>query len=220
MVDNKNLNRIKGILSARQGAEIPKYAGGAKFAKQKGAQLIYSADGKSWFTNADLTIPHIGSTDGFYDVSTKEMAPMEVPGDPKITPNTAVENAAKTQSQTQAQVQTQQAAAQAATTTKFTPPPPEPDLLSGLNAPTMPNQNGVEPVKLTSADKQEMQSAGRKVSAEKAQKFQNKQMAGQIAGQAVSSAMNAVGSAVAAKQQATDSDTTKTVDTVFRDHLM
>ena len=38
MVDVKNLNRIKGILSAKQGAEIPKHLGGAKFARYNGKQ--------------------------------------------------------------------------------------------------------------------------------------------------------------------------------------
>lgn len=36
MIDINNLNRIKGILSAKQGAEIPKFQDGAKFAKYDG----------------------------------------------------------------------------------------------------------------------------------------------------------------------------------------
>lgn len=40
MIDRNNLNRIKGILSAKQGAEIPKFQEGAKFAKYNGKQTM------------------------------------------------------------------------------------------------------------------------------------------------------------------------------------
>ena len=60
MIDRNNLNRIKGVLSARQGAEIPKFSGGAKFTRHKGTQTIYSNDNISWFLDQDLTAPFEG----------------------------------------------------------------------------------------------------------------------------------------------------------------
>ena len=89
------LKRIKGIISARQGAEIPKFQTGARFAKQKGDSVIYSNNKTSWFKDLGLTMPHLGSLDGFVDISTPDLQkPYEIPGDPKITPNTAIDNSA------------------------------------------------------------------------------------------------------------------------------
>ena len=65
MVDKKNLNRIKGILSARQGAEIPKYNGGAKFLARKNNSLLFSNDQTNWFFDQKLTQPYKGSIDNF-----------------------------------------------------------------------------------------------------------------------------------------------------------
>lgn len=45
-----NLNRVKGILSARQGTEIPKFdVGGKTYTKQLSSGTIYSQDGQNWF---------------------------------------------------------------------------------------------------------------------------------------------------------------------------
>ena len=96
MIDRNNLNRVKGILSAKQGAEIPKYNGGAKFAKAKGEKIIYSGDGIMWYSDISLTTPHFGGIEGFSDVSTPDVQQaFEIPGDQNLTPNSAIENAAK-----------------------------------------------------------------------------------------------------------------------------
>lgn len=92
MIDRNKLNRIKGVLSAHQGAEIPKFSGGAKFTRHKGTQTIYSNDNVSWFLDQDLTAPFEGNINEFQDVSG-EHAAFEIPGDPKLTPNTAIESA-------------------------------------------------------------------------------------------------------------------------------
>ena len=54
-MNKNNLNRIKGILSAKQGTQIPKFQQGAKLVKQRGNRLIYSSDGKNWFYDQNLT---------------------------------------------------------------------------------------------------------------------------------------------------------------------
>ena len=74
MVDKKNLNRIKGILSAKNGAEVPKYEGGAKFLARKNNSLLFSNDQTNWFFDQKLTQPYKGSIDNFdiTQIGTKE----------------------------------------------------------------------------------------------------------------------------------------------------
>ena len=96
MLDRTKLNKVRGILSARQGAEIPKFKNGNRFLRQKGNDFIYSLDGNTWFSDEALQIPYTGSLEGFYDVSV----PMAIPGDPGYTPNTAVELSSANQQQT------------------------------------------------------------------------------------------------------------------------
>ena len=110
MVDIKNLNRVKGILSAKQGAEIPKFQQGAKFAMCNGRQIIYSNNMSSWFNDESLTSAYTGSLGGFksiqYDpkppknpiqpashLTSNTVVPTVVPGDQNITPQTAIESA-------------------------------------------------------------------------------------------------------------------------------
>jgi hypothetical protein len=53
----KNLNRVKGIISAKQGTEIPKYSGGAKFKLPYQGSTLYSIDKESWFTDEACSNP-------------------------------------------------------------------------------------------------------------------------------------------------------------------
>lgn len=58
-----NLNRIRGILSARQGAQVPKFTPGGQFLyKQlKNGKFVYSNDnGASWFKDAQFTQQYNG----------------------------------------------------------------------------------------------------------------------------------------------------------------
>ena len=65
MIDKSNLNRIKGMLGAHQGAKIPKHSGGAKFFARKNLQTLFSNDQQNWFFDQDLTQPYKGSIDNF-----------------------------------------------------------------------------------------------------------------------------------------------------------
>ena len=64
---SKNVNRIKGILSARQGAEVPKLQTGSKFCARRGNSLLFSNDQNNWFFDQALTNPYKGSMDN-YDI--------------------------------------------------------------------------------------------------------------------------------------------------------
>ena len=57
-----NLNRIKGILSARQGAQIPKFTPGGLLYKQlKNGKYVYSNDnGATWYNDAQFTQEYSG----------------------------------------------------------------------------------------------------------------------------------------------------------------
>lgn len=212
MVDKKNLNRIKGILSARQGAEIPKYEGGAKFAMYGGNnKFIYSGDGKTWFTDYNLTSAYDGSMAGFKSVRVPSQ-PMAVPGSNTAigNPNAAVETAA----QVNQSVNEQQIEHTAAITAQK-----HIEQLPEVSSSVLPKN---EVVSSGPSDKEKFDariSAGMNLlNAEQAlqgQKALNKAEAWGMAGQAITGAMDSAGAAIGAKQAATDSNTTKTADAVY-----
>ena len=215
MVDVTNLNRIKGILSAKQGAEIPKFQQGAKFAMYNGRQMIYSSDQSSWFNDESLTSAYTGSLGGFksiqYEPATKKNAlrvspHLQVPGDPKITPQTAVENAA--QNQEAIRVATEQVKAEPIISEAA-----KAQAIAGLNSPPTLDTNMLQndinkSIEATTAginiDKQQ-----------KAAKQEKWTSVGNAIGQGSAAALTAVGNAFAANQQTTDSNLTKTADAAY-----
>ena len=205
MIDKSDLNRIKGILSARQGAEIPKFLGGAKFAKEKNGKIIYSADGTNWFTDLNLQFPHTGSLTGFYDVSTPDVPQeFEIPGDANLTPNTAVETSAQVNRQVQQQ-QTTQAAEQAFQQPKLESINPGP---ISINQP---------PLKLDELKMKEEISAGvNLIQSKYKQEQQAKQDRIMRMGQAGVDAFNTIGQTFGAKQSMSDSNLTRTVDSAYQ----
>ena len=64
-MNKNNLNRIKGILSAKQGTQIPKFQGGFVIYHKSTNQPLYSKDGTSWFTDEDYMSPFTGSLNEF-----------------------------------------------------------------------------------------------------------------------------------------------------------
>ena len=224
MIDRNKLKRVQGILSARQGAEIPKFQTGAKFAMYNGRQIIYSQDQSSWFTDEALTSAYTGHLGGFKSIeynptTTKQpiqVAPhLEIPGDSDVTPTTAVENAEKAQEKigiTQQEYEAgkryekiklnEQQQAQA-TASLNSPPTLNTDLLQkDINA-------GV------TAATADINAAKSQQIMQQAAATQTRNNVGNAIGQGVSAAMNGVGQAVAANQQASDSNLTKTADTAY-----
>ena len=225
MVDKKNLNRVKGILSAKNGAEVPKFQNPAgpmlwngqgnkeiKFHKKNGFASIYSNDGVTWFQDLGLAIPYTGSLDGYTDASqTNDVKPpLAIPGDTKVTPTTAVENAAQSIKQTEA-IKNQTVAE--ATVRR------DMEALPKITSNILPENKVV--YNGPSAEQQFKEATSARMNlineenAAKAQKALNKAEAWGMAGQAITGAMEAAGAAVGAKQAATDSDTTKTADAVY-----
>ena len=64
-MNENNLNRIKGILSAKNGTQVPKFQGGFVIYHKSTSQPLYSKDGTSWFTDEDYMSPFTGSLDEF-----------------------------------------------------------------------------------------------------------------------------------------------------------
>ena len=97
MLDKNNIKRVKGILSAKNGAEIPHSSlNGYKYIKSKGYETIYSNDGQSWFTYPTLKNPYTGNdVSSFKDEVLNTSGGYTIPGDPNLTPTTAVEESAK-----------------------------------------------------------------------------------------------------------------------------
>lgn len=80
-MNKNNLNRIKGILSAKQGIQIPKFQEGAKFVRERGNRLIYSADGTNWFYDQNLTQNFNGNLEKYgneLQIGTKDSVPAGV----------------------------------------------------------------------------------------------------------------------------------------------
>ena len=223
MIDVKNLNRIKGILSAKQGAEIPKFQQGAKFAMYNGRQVIYSMDQLDWFTDEALTTAYGGSLGGFksiqYTPTTKKNSiqpsqhpQTEIPGDPKITPTTAVETAADIQEKVRLTQQeydigkryeTLQVSQEANT-----------QALSALNKPLTLDTNLLQ--QDINKGIAEASASVVKFKQQQQQQIQdNRDKITNAIGQGSAALINDVGQAFAAKQQATDSNLTKGIDTAY-----
>lgn len=213
MVDVKNLNRIKGILSAKQGAEIPKHLQGAKFARYNGKQMIYSENGSSWFMDEDLTTPYTNSLSDFHQIgynpqlpkiSTKPSIVIEIPGNLKMTPMTAVEQASAAMARQQQQ-----------------PPTPvqetTPETSSTVNTQvnTERGRKGGNGGVDDDTSEPKGLDAWHAKNAKRAAANPKAANAVGITSQVVTSTLGAAGDVVKAKQAATDSDTTKSIDSAY-----
>lgn len=230
MVDRNNLNRIKGILSAKQGAEIPKFTPGGpmmwngqgdkeiKFHKKKGYSSIYSNDGATWFQDLGLAIPYTGSLDGYVDATldTGVKPPMAIPGQDSVQgdPNAAANAAASANASVNAHQAAQTAAVTAQRRIEALPP------VSPLPVENKVTYNGSS-VEEQFKDKakayiNDRASAGMNLRQEALQQEALKQ--GKVVngvGQIATGALEAVGGTLGAAQAATDSNTTKTADAIY-----
>lgn len=209
MIDRNNLNRIKGILSAKQGAEIPKFQEGAKFARYNGAKMIYSLDGSSWYEDMDLKTPYSGSLSGF----RAAQVPMKVPGDLNITPDTAVERSAQIVSGValEEDKNTIQEQANVVSGVPLETPKAETVTLSqnSMNSAPVAAVRSVGPVKNTGTI-----SNGLRISEEVKNKTRDTKIVNNV-GSIASAAFEGIGTAIGAKQLATDSNLTKGIDTAY-----
>ena len=219
MVDKKHLNRIRGVLSAKNGAEIPKFQQGAKFAMYNGRQMIYSSDQSSWFNDEALTSAYTGNLGGFKSIQYDPKTPKNplkpsphlqtaIPGDPQITPTTAVETAADTQEKVRLTQQEYEAGKRYETLQVSQEAKAQ--AMSALNKPPTLDTNLLQQDINKSISET---TAG--INLEKAKKLQSQAKWTNAIGQGSAALINGVGQVFAAKQQATDSNLTKTTDTAY-----
>ena len=205
---NDNLNRIRGILSARQGAQVPKFGGGKAIYKATlDNQTLYSLDGNSWYTNenlegqlATLSNEQLASVQANKtSLSSEEPIPVQiVGGTDNIHGNTeaAAQHADRVQKakdeiavkeEAQKILETEQAKQNTQGTTDN-------------------NTQVSEGFQTKLSTKRQEKMA--KVDPEKANKW------GKV-GQFASAAIQGIGAALGAKQSATDSELTKGLDSAY-----
>lgn len=218
MIDRNNLNRIKGILSAKTCAEIPKYNPGGTFNindadfKQWCTQLNIRPNPNTWkqYQHAKNSVPN-GSIDQVIEFTKTngaslpiENANMAIPGDPNITPTTAIENSAELATEIEAQkqkIEAQQAVTQQVVPSNITQTQPS-SMISGNNTAPLNTINtaglNIDP----------------SINEKKVKDIKQANIA-QTVGQIGTAAFQGIGDAIGATQQATDSNLTKGADTVY-----
>ena len=215
MIDINKLNRVKGILSARQGAEIPKYQTGAKFAKQKGSTIIYSSDYNTWFSDPNLIRQYLGDISQFQDISTQSVRTITIPGGnpSEGKPHAALEkNAELLERANDVATQTQ---ANELSKTEYVLP----DLI-GITSKNNPTELNIPKIIEITPEQQARFDAMQKTASMNFQRQKQKleketTKTGQIA-QFATDAFTSIGDAFGVTQQATDSDLTKGITTGYK----
>ena len=219
MVDINKLNRVKGILKAQQGLEVPTFRrnlNGYNYVKTKGYSTIYSNDGQSWFTDPTLKNKYAGNDIfSFKDEVLNTSGGYRIPGDPNLTPTTAVEESAKQIDSILNQKNAQDAQIKA---TQLSLNMPKLVSINDVvtNAPdvkaALPKQ-----IEVLEQVKKEVDSYGMRFKQEKEQ-LENKQAKAEkllnIA-KTGSEAFQGIGYAIGQSQKATDSNLTKSADAVY-----
>lgn len=240
MLDKNNLNRIRGILSARQGAEIPKFqtpAGPIGFKPQIG----FDDQGFIQFKNlaglfgsyGDLNT-YIGLKEKHPTVSTEELVSIYKGGNPKQSfkvpgtnpvqsdPNASTEKAAEFNEKVEDAKQQTAVIQQAQVAPPVAPVAPSVNNSSSINGAPMAGLsiNGSPASALPSKidTPEAVKSAGMnlaKESYENLEKERKQTALGATIGQAAVKAFDIAGNIVGAKQAATDSDTTKAINSTY-----
>ena len=222
MVDRNNLNRIKGILSAKQGAEVPKFTqGGTTYKVNAGdtlSQIVanYNSTNKTnlkwqdvatWNNIADPNKIKVGQTISF--VNPTQQTTITGANPDEGNPNAAVEGAAAANQQVTTLVG--QADAEAAAAAQAAAEGAANGNTGGTGDGTSSETGAVGSDSGSTSSVVTDTSAGMVLTPEEAKKLKQAKALNAV-GAVGSAAFNAVGQAVAGKQMATDSNLTKGVD--------
>lgn len=209
MVDKKKLNRVKRVLSAGNGAELPKYT------VKPGDTLSQIILNYNKTNNTSFSLQDVASWNNITDPNkiqagqilsfTNPQQATTIPGaDPSQgDPNAAVDAAA----QANADADAQSGAAAAAATAQRR--------MEQLPVVSTEFLNGPTPDEIFRQQAQKEMNERASAGMNLRQEALKKEKAWDVAGQAVTGALEAVGGALGAAQAATDSNTTKTVDTIY-----
>ena len=222
MIDKTNLNRVKGILSAKQGAEVPKFTqGGTTYKVNAGdtlSQIVanYNSTNKTnlkwqdvatWNNIKDPNKIQVGQIINFANPNAATVIPGANPNEGD--PNAAVEGAAAANQQVAAVVD--QADAEAAAAAQLAGSGNTGDVTAGAVTGDGTGAGAGSAGGGTANNLITDPSAGMVLTPEEAKKLKQAQTINNV-GAIGSAAFNAVGQAVAGKQMATDSNLTKGVD--------
>ena len=232
MIDRNNLNRIKGILSAEEGAEIPKFQNPA----QPINKAFYKKDGKYFLDGKEVTQDQYYKDPRVLTESTKiisenplntptviqtpkvtETVPIKIIGAPVVTPTTAVENAAEQINKIEEQKKDNIAdiAAYYDLDTVEVVAPKLKSINDGLKTSPVP-VTLPEKLEVPASLLKEQESAGMKF--REAKKLEKQERINNITNQAAqigTEIFKGVGDAFGAKQAATDSNLTKGADAAY-----
>ena len=214
---HNNLNRVKGILSARQGAQVPRYSGGAKFKLPYKGVTLYSIDKESWFTDEACSNPFtMTESDEFRSaLSNVQYMPqnidltMKIPGGLEATPYTAVEDAAK-HNEISKQVVDEMIAERKAAAIQLpevTVTATNPNASRNTPLLTTTQAGGGQPIDV-SAGMKTVNDKLAKIDKDKSEQAIKNERWGQF-GQAAVQGIQAIGGAFGAQQATTDSELTK-----------
>ena len=219
-----NLNRVKGILSARQGAEIPKYTGGAKFKLPYKGSTLYSIDRESWFTDEACSNPFtMTETDEFRQALNQIQympqdvdSSMKIPGGLEQTPYTAVEDAARHNEISRQVVDEMIAERRAAAiplpeVTVVAKNPNNTSTVSPFNVQPLSEKLTPEEISAGISTVKEKSEEYLKQKQKELDKYNKKINTATSMGQIASAGIQTIGGALGAQQTATDSNTTKNI---------
>lgn len=215
MIDRNKLNRIQGVLSAHEGAEIPKFLGGAKFTRHKGTQTIYSNDDISWFWDPEMRNLVDDTTVQEFNHYKQEY---EIPGDQHNTPNTAIEQSGEQMRATQQAINNAEVSERIKSLPTISPVSPNDAIKASIN---VSNAAVPEKIEIPQAVLEQQKTAGMNFlkEKEKAERKANRQEKlekfAAKAAPVVTEVFNGVGNAFGASQAATDSNLTKTADAAY-----
>ena len=217
MLDKNNIKRVKGILSAKNGTEIPRYSlNGYNYIKTKGYEAIYSNDGQFWFTDPTLKNPYTGNdVSSFKDEVLNTSGGYTIPGDPNLTPTTAVEESAKQIDFISDQKNAQDAQIKATQLSLNTPKPVSiNDVIDNVS-----NIKVAIPKQIETPEqiKKEVDSYGMRFKQEKEQRDEKQAKAEKLVDIAKigSEVFQGIGSAIGQSQKATDSNLTQGADAAY-----
>ena len=231
MIDRNKLNRIQGVLSARQGAEIPKYQTPGSPLPTKNwdpnneefKEFVTQA-GVKWrpwyydhFYKLKMAKPNASIEQLVADYQSEEYQKNQtIPGAQDLTTTTAVEEAKKQNEQVEVQKQNLTAENKAAKEVFDPTKPMSPNDGPSLYIP----EPAIVPEKLEVPAQivEQQKSAGMKLIQDKEKAEKRQETLGKVGntlGQASTQALNAVGGYFGAQQAATDSNLTKTADAAY-----
>lgn len=232
MIDRNKLNRIQGVLSARQGAEIPKFTPGGSvntynhndpdfvsfinLTKARHNPITWDRYQKLKSLNPSASIDQLAAD---YHAGKDVQTSTDIPGAPDLTTTTAVEEAKRQNEQVKVQKQNI-IAGDKAVKEVFDPTKP----MSPNEGPSLQIPEPVavpEKIKLPEQTAQELEaqkSAGMKLAQEKIDKQASAEKFNKVAGTAAqigTQVFQGIGDAFGAQQATTDSNLTKTADAAY-----